>query len=399
MPVVAIPAAVVAIGFAASAVSTAVAVGVVTLSTVLAVTAAVGATLAAVGSVTGSKELQIAGTVLGVVGGVGSLAAGSGLFGNIGATELFSIGGAASEVGSFGAAGVGELGLANAGEGVTSLATPPPAGDLSSGIRIEGVVSGHQAETLGVPSGIGDAPRTGLSDTLGYAPNEIGSVKPPDALPDPTPAVQTPTPAPADAAAGTVIDPQTPSTGVVAPQAPTQAPVAAPSTPAAPGLVGPDGLFPGSMKAAESAVAAYGAIKGVDPITGAVAGGGIFSDILGMLGKPGMNTLTAGVLQAGGAFISGAMKTDYAGMLTPAQINALNAQAEANIAAANLQKRQIEMMNQPMPGVTNSGVTVTPPRPGNGLINQARATPPGNGLINQPAVTGQPAMPVTGTPA
>jgi hypothetical protein len=73
--------------------------------------------------------------------------------------------------------------------------------------------------------------------------------------------------------------------------------------------------------------------------------------------------LLGGVIQAGAAFISGATST-----LTPAQVAALQAQANANQAAANLSNRQLSNMSQPIPAATR---TQAPP----GLIN-TRLPPP-----------------------
>lgn len=380
MPFIAIPVAVIAIGVAAVEVAAATAI---TIGVVASVAAAVGATVAAVGMVTGSKELQIAGTILGVVGGVAGLANSAGLFGTA-ADGLGVVGGAADEAGW----AMTDWGLsAGADAGVAPLASETAgAASTEAGINLSGIASGHQADTLGVVSGIGDAPRAGLTDALGNTPADIGAVKPPDATPTPTPAAAVDTTAASGTNVTSTVDPAAASTGVATPTPPT---TAAPAAPAAPSILSSlDAGVPGSAAAAQAAASSAG------PITVPDAGGGVFSDILGLIGKPGMSTLLAGTLQAGGAFIGGALKTDYAGHLTPAQVNALNAQAEANIAAANLQRRQLEIQSQPMPGVTNSGVQITPRPPGNGLINQPRPAP-----INQQAVTGQPAVPITGAPA
>lgn len=73
MPAAAIVGAVVATVAAVEAVGT--------IATIFAVAAAVGSAAAAVGQIAGVKELTIAGTVLGAVGGLGSIATSAGLFG------------------------------------------------------------------------------------------------------------------------------------------------------------------------------------------------------------------------------------------------------------------------------------------------------------------------------
>jgi hypothetical protein len=89
----------------------------------------------------------------------------------------------------------------------------------------------------------------------------------------------------------------------------------------------------------------------------------MFDKLLGFMSKDGGGRLAASLVQAGGAFIAGATST-----LTPAQVAALNAQANANQAAANLSQRQLSNMGQSIPVASR---TATPP----GLINQ-RLPPP-----------------------
>lgn len=76
-----------------------------------------------------------------------------------------------------------------------------------------------------------------------------------------------------------------------------------------------------------------------------------FSQIMDLIKTPGGGTLLSGAIQAGGAFIGGATSS-----LTPAQVKALEAQAEANHAAANLSQRQLANMGQPIPVARRNGL-------------------------------------------
>ncbi len=106
-------------------------------------------------------------------------------------------------------------------------------------------------------------------------------------------------------------------------------------------------------------------------------GSGIWDSLKGILDQKGTSTLLSGVIQAGSAFIAGATST-----LTPAQVAALNAQAAANTATANLSQRQLSNMGQPLPVASR-----TPPP----------VTGAPTGLINSPPPP--PRVPVTGAPA
>jgi hypothetical protein len=121
-------------------------------------------------------------------------------------------------------------------------------------------------------------------------------------------------------------------------------------------------------------LAAGGALK-ADTATG---GGGTLSDIMGFVQKNPM--LAYGALQAGGQFLSGLTST-----ITPAQVSALNAQAAANQAAANLTAQQTANLAGPKPVATLAPVTGTP----NPIL-----TPPTAGIINA-----APRVNVTGAPA
>lgn len=94
-------------------------------------------------------------------------------------------------------------------------------------------------------------------------------------------------------------------------------------------------------------------------------------------------TLAYGVLQAGGSFISGLTNP-----MTPAQIDALNAQAEANRATAAVLKREAANQGQAMPTVTGM------PTATGGLINSNPVRAP---LITGAPNTGAPATSLMGT--
>lgn len=88
MPVAAIAAPIIAIGATAASAAT---VGITAAATIFAAVGAVGAVVGAVGYFTKSKELSIAGAILGGIGAIGGFASGMGLFGS-GGGSLFGSG-------------------------------------------------------------------------------------------------------------------------------------------------------------------------------------------------------------------------------------------------------------------------------------------------------------------
>lgn len=406
MPVAAVAIAVVAIGYAAATVS------------VLAVVAAVGATIAAIGAVTGNKTLSMVGAAIGIVGGVASLAQGAGLIGDL------AIGGSSATAG----AGAGVDGLsqlaADGGESFTAGADASgTAGGILSGtssvptdIGTFPAAAGSQDIIDSVSGGI-QAPGSAVSTTTtsavadanplqNVAQNAVSPEITPAAASDtavtPTPeggvqAMEGPTPieqgdgAPV-AGAGT----QDPDAGVSTATAPPNAP--SPLGSSAGSAVGSDmqGILnpvPNPAGAVNSGAA--GAVTGANPTTAAPS---IWDKILNTVGKQGIGTVLSGVIQAGGAFISGATST-----LTPAQVKALDAQAQANIAASNLAQQQLANMQSGVPTASRNPVTAAPisinsprptPPPVTGSVAPAATqVAPGAGLLNQP-----PQAPVTGAP-
>lgn len=433
MPIVAIPAAAVAIGIAGYGVAT---VG-LTVATAFAITAAVGATVSAIGSVTGDRTLTMIGAGVGAVGGIGALATSAGLFGTAAAGGMFDAAGGAGPAflggeSSLGAAAGGAAETAGAIGSSLGAADPAMAGmvspdtfmaggqtdifnEIAAQMNVPGVFDGGEggafaggdtlpgnadimassadvtpavATDTGVggmdgtdPTSLGgtddpiDIPATGraqgggLIDQGGQTP-PIDSTAP--ATGQPTPAVAAPTGAPRPVMAPVNPAPSAP-VGQVAPGAPDASgfPTARPAT-------WYDAGLPGSGAVAQRAAAGVGGVPANPDST--------WATIMGMIGKPGVGTLLSGAIQAGGAFIAGATSS-----LTPAQVAALNAQAESNHAAANFHTEQANMlrlqqanMSGPMsvahrvPRVTGAPAPTAP----TGLIN----TPP-----RAPTVTGAPA--------
>lgn len=370
MPVFAVGVAVVAIGIAAE------------VGTTLAIIAAVGATIGAVGAVTGSKELMIAGGVIGAIGGIGALASSAGIFGS--------------------AATLGEVAA-----GTTAAETASPFG-AASGIDAEigqwaSYGSNAGATLSGAPSVSAAAPAVDntldvvntVTGNVNTASEPLGSVTANAASPNVNPAVAadaTPNATSTGEASATLENFGTPNTtppgaapGVAAPQAPG---TADPSAVTNSVLNGNAGVVTGKVGPlnAESLINAPNStgitmVRGATTIPSSVSaplgsgsGSGIFSQLMDVIGKPGVGTLASGVVQAGMSFLSGATNG-----LTPAQIAALNAQAEANQAAANLSRMQQANMSGNLPVASRTPLVRSPPVTGApapvGLIN----TPPQGG--------------------
>lgn len=361
MPVVAIIGAIAAIGIAAE-----------TGFAVFATIAAVGATIGAVGAVTGNKALMIAGGVVGAIGGVGALAQSAGIIG--------------SDVGLFGGSfgdGFGSGGSVFGGESFG------PPGNLSPQAAIESW-NGVGPEPFGPPNpstapALSGAPTP--TDPSQIINQSSGALQPVEASTGPTlAAAQSPnvTPAaavdnapipqgditggtlgttnnPAAADPNAVVDPsatgsQTPAAPAAPGAAPTSPNTNVPTTPAA--TAGPSGT----------------AAPGVaGPIAKPPADPSFWDSLVGILDKKGASTVLSGVLQAGASFIAGATNG-----LTPAQIAALNAQADANTAAANLSRIQQSNMQQPLPVASRAAPVTGAPM---GLIN----TPPRLNVTGVPA--------------
>lgn len=363
MPVVAIGVAGFALASGGAAAIGAVIAGTATLATALTAVAAVGAVVSAVGAVTGDKTLSTVGMVMGGIGGVGALAANAGLLGASATTEsLFgssvmaspaSMGGdvASSIDGTMVASGSG------ADFGATGLINTPVN---APGIDAEAAVG---ADAAAVPGPTTDVVNTDVIDSLSGSSRSIGSVK---NVIDPTtvegsnfgtPAqdalAKNPTASGGSEVSGTALnDVDLPSPPAVS--APT---TGAPQTPSntsvnAKGL--PDVKMPGNTYVGQN-----GTTYTSDGSRWVAEGTG---GISGFLKSSGGGMMAMGALQAGGAFLEGAFDE-----VKPAQAAAYNAQAAANLAAANLANQQNKNMSAPIPVATR----VQPV--GRGIINQAVA--------------------------
>lgn len=360
---------------AIAAVSIAVAVD---AGTTLAIVAAVGATVSAIGVVTHNQTLAIAGGVIGAVGAIGGLASAAGMFSSAadvaGGSSIFDAGGLASDGGFAGAVGSD---VAAGGSLVTPQAQALIDAGLTSGTQSAGISSSVMSGTdiLNEISGTVSVPGTASSSVSGSLVNSAdptsGTIAGTDTA---TPVAATDTgvtgtpastPGTASSSVEGTLDTQAAGpTTTVAPSVDTPVAPDAPDTPAVvtgtPNTTSPvtgtpanplDAGIPGSYAAAQKAATTAGSV----PV------GGVVSPYASVWNFVKSNqTLVSGTIQAGAALIGGA--TDS---LKPAQINALNSQANANQAAANLSTQQLANINGPIP--------------------VARRTP----LVNQPNVSGQ----------
>ena len=295
----------------------------------------VGAVLSVVGAVTKNPVLSKIGLVLGLVGGVGALAS-SEL--GIGSTALFgtqvattaeegasltagTVGAAADTAG--GAAGLGASGGAIAGEtGGAATTTLNAAGDV--------VINGAGA----APDLVGTLAQSDAADLTGHlALSQTGDTSLAATALNSTAA--NPTDAIATGASG-------------APAEATATGVAATT---------PSGVAADTFDTATADVANSG-------------GGGFFSGLLKAV--EAHPSLGLGVLQAGGNLLSGLTST-----LTPAQVNALNAQAAQNEAASKFTALQTANVQSPKSQAFRTPVTGTPAPLvySLGLINTAPQSP------------------------
>jgi hypothetical protein len=339
MPVIAIGAAIGASVVAGSAVA---AVG-LTVVTALEITAAVGATLGAIGAVTGNKGLSMAGTVIGAIGAIGGFAAGAGLLGESAASNAPLFGAAPAEsTADAASAGTIDAIAGNAGDasasGLIDVPPAPPGGvgaiDPATGDVISQVASGA------------DLAPSAANDTITLASTTTNATDPAAELAS-------------DTSAGGLIN---------------SSPVSMPDANAATGI--------GDIPTPPQPPANLGA---VDPTSGQVITKGLDASgtEISMPGQSGMfgsimdfakkNPVVAlGALQAGGSMLSGLSNT-----LTPAQVSALNAQANANDAAAALTRQQTANLAMPKSVASSAPVTGTPqalvpPQMAPGMINQPR---------------------------
>lgn len=308
-----------------------------TLTTLGAVTA-IGATLAAIGAVTGNKTLGLIGGGLGLVGGIATMAFGSGALGDVG--DLF--GSTASGAGgASGAAGaVDELGVAGGaatGDGVDALGVAGGAAGPSSGSGIVNAAGDLNAAAFDPANAINSS----LSSAEGSASGIVTGNQTGSAL------------GRSLSIGGTDANGTNLASGSVA------------------GL-GDKAFFSDAAGIHSATIPGFSA--------SAAAPGGILN------WAKNNPLLSYGIIQSGGSFLSGL--TDS---LKPAQIDALNAQANANNAAAALAEREAKNMAGSIPTASVTGMPVA----SGGLINSRP--------VATPLITGAPAAAppsqVTGAPA
>lgn len=376
-----------------------VAVAAVTLNP-FAIVAAVGAVANVVGYYTHSKELQIAGGVLGAVGAIGGLANAAGLFSlsDIGldaaSTGLSWGSEAASGASSFGASGAGELGLPGAGAGAAaaSAAGPVTVDTMPDVVSIAGgVASPEMSWPTGMPSNVAAS-----ANAPAIMPEAAVNTNVAEGL---TPSVgggMINTPAPTFTASGSdTAQLQSFGQATVGAEAPAGAPgtmINASATPVDPtagvsGAVAPSANpadVAAGTTAAETASPFGGNATGVASAKSA-ADPTVWDKIWKFVDTNSGGRILSGALMAGGAFLSGATNAK-----TPAEIEALKAQAEANKAAANISRQQLQNMQGTLPTAYRRSDLPQAP-----AVTGSVAPPPPPGLIN----TAPKLAPVTGVPA
>lgn len=385
--------------------------------TTLAIIGAVGAVVGAVGAITGVKELAIAGTVIGAIGGIGAIAESAGLLGEV--SSFFGIGG--SEGGNVASMASGATEVAKeVGDNaswatdVLKASTAAPADGLTVGtslqelqhVGVDGVegigqgiagAGGEVVDPIGHFSGTAapDA-HNYFPDMSGYSPEQLEQMARngfPVSQGDSVPPLQTaeaPRAVNGSVQGGAELDPA--MSGGGSPSAsPAQVDPNAATTPSqvvngnaqgASAITGKPQPVDAGLGATVTKADAGGTVANV---TGKLSAGGdgasTWTKILDTLGKPGIGTLASGLVQAGSAFVSGATNS-----LTPAQVAAYNAQADANLAQANLARQQQQLLQSQMANA--SAVPTATRRPG-GLINST--APDGAPQApTAPQVAGQP---------
>jgi hypothetical protein len=349
------------------------AIGVVTtVAGALETVAAVGAVIGVVGAVTKNPVLSKVGLGLGIVGGVGALAS-SAL--GIGTTALFGVQ-TATEAGTD-AAGAAATGVESGAFDAASGAAPDAIGSLSASdagaaLGLPDATSASAAPAIAdaAPPAIAEAanPATAAADIPGAVPTGT------ELAPEDAAALQTSTSNAAsdglintglattsDSNAGAAGAAGVPTDTSVSP--PTAYSPAAGTTPGAAGGEAGDATLPvppqppGNLGATDPAtgqiITSY-----VDPSSGKIvnmpdAAPGTFGKLVDYVGAHPVIAL--GALQGAGSLLSGWTST-----LTPAQVSALNAQASANQAAANLANQQAANLNMPKAVASSTPVTGTP---------------------------------------
>ena len=334
MPLVAVGIAGASLALGGASAIGAVVAGTATLATTLTAVATIGAVTSAIGAVTGSKALQTAGLVMGAVGGVGALAANAGLFGEGATTEsLFGSADSAAvtapditpDIGTIDASTPDiSASLDKGGDFINAInSNTSPATAASQGAQTAAAAPPAAAQAASVTGPGGGVLQAGkdasvFNDGQAEVPSgQTGLIN--------TGAANSPA-----------------STGALPPSQ-AGVPQGAGAVPAAPGMATPTAAAPSAPSA---------------PAAGAApASTSTWHNILDFANKNPIVAYSA--INAAGALISGMFNP-----VTPAQVNALNAQAAANNATAAQTAQQTANMKQGVPVATRTAANT-------GLINTA----------------------------
>jgi nuclear pore complex protein Nup62 len=339
-------AAAVAIGTAVGEAGAAIAA--ISLTTAFEITAAVGAAISVVGVITKDKTLSMVGMAIGLVGGIGGLASSAGVFGAEAAAgaPLFGAAPAASTATEAAAGGAGSAfgGVASdasqaATYGSTAGEFGSGAADVASAGTIGDVAQNMTQAMQEVPGADGLTSLSAIGEKVTTAPTGLE----PAAVADTS----------GTAAAGSADLPLPPDVP--------------PGTLDANGIAAVTGKPAAAWQYSGQATPGVNAAEG----TSTISGGGAFGDILKFVNDN--KTLASGVLTTGGKLLEGTFST-----LTPAQVAALNAQAAANNAAADLTNQQRTNLAMPKAVASSTPVTGTP-----GPLVPPSGAAGGPGIINQ----------------
>lgn len=359
MPVIAVAAAVAATAFAAADIA---AVG-LTVATAFEAVAAVGATIAAVGTIARDKTLTMVGGAIGIVGAIGGIASAAGVFGTaadapiFGAAPAASTSSAAADTGATFADSLTPATTGSAGGvegGAWDAAAAATAADNASANTIPFVANGlpQGQKDLYTFSSVSDNvtnPADAVTQSIDPAAKLAGAQQ--TSTIDQTTGLQTSTATSTD---GTV--------GAAGNATPPRVQIA--SDASNPSTYGPTSTFDTGNAAGAGA--------------GTADKPGVFDQILKF--AKDNKELTSGVLTVGGKMLEGMFST-----VDPAKVQALQAQAAANNAAAAMANQQRANLAMPKAVASSAPVTGTPnaiipPRP-QGIINQPQGLAPVTGAV------------------
>lgn len=359
MPAIAVLGAAAAWGLGGGAAIGAVIAGTATLGATLTAVATVGATLGAIGAVTHDKTLSTIGTVMGAVGGIGSIAANAGLFGAAANTEpLFGSapatadqmgGDVASSLTANEASQTMSEADAYASAGIPMEPTSPLMG-MTGDVSAENVLPNNamtdatgattgDAESLINGSGGSPGLKSIVSNNVDDATNQLVKGEGGGTLPSGSLTDQASINA---AGSGT----STASTSTIS------------TTDAANMGLPAKGSYVGETSTASDGTSvSWNGTAWAKQDTGGLFGGLMHSPLA-----------QYGIVQAAGSFLAGAFDP-----LKPAQVDQLNAQAANNRAAAALTTQQTKNMTGQLPVASRVTGTPAPIMPG-GIINNAPVT-------------------------